>query len=81
MIRGRFFWTALLGMVLVYTVGLFTRLMENDSAQFAVMAMRMFQEQDFLNLWKGGGRELDQPHPQLLLVCFFFHLFNNSRVN
>ena len=62
MIRGRFFWTALLGMVLVYTVGLFTPLMENDSAQVAVMAMRMFQEQDFLNLWKGGEEYLDKPH-------------------
>ena len=62
MIGRRFFWTALLGIFLVYLTGLFARLMENDSAQFAVMAMRMFQEQDFLNLWKGGEEYLDKPH-------------------
>jgi len=75
MIRGRFFWTALLGMVLVYTVGLFTRLMENDSAQFAVMAMRMFQEQDFLNLWKGGEEYLDKPHLHYWLAAFSYTVF------
>ena len=75
MIRGRFFWTGVLGLVVVYFLGLFTRLMENDSAQFAVMAMRMFQEQDFLNLWKGGEEYLDKPHLHYWLAAFSYTLF------
>jgi 4-amino-4-deoxy-L-arabinose transferase-like glycosyltransferase len=75
MIRGRFFWTAILGILLVYILGLFARLMENDSAQFAVMAMRMFQEQDFLNLWKGGQEYLDKPHLHYWLAAFSYTLF------
>ena len=75
MIRGRFFWTAVLGILLVYLTGLFARLMENDSAQFAVMAMRMFQEQDFLNLWKGGEEYLDKPHLHYWLAAFSYTVF------
>ena len=75
MIRGRFFWIAFLGLVGVYFVGLFARLMENDSAQFAVMAMRMVQQQDFLNLWKGGEEYLDKPHLHYWLAAFSYSLF------
>ncbi|MGA9238490.1 ArnT family glycosyltransferase [Robiginitalea sp.] len=75
MIRGRFFWIAFLGLAGVYLVGLFARLMENDSAQFAVMAMRMVQEQDFLNLWKGGEEYLDKPHLHYWLAALSYSLF------
>ena len=75
MIRGTFFWIAFLGLAGVYLVGLFARLMENDSAQFAVMAMRMVQEQDFLNLWKGGEEYLDKPHLHYWLAAFSYSLF------
>jgi 4-amino-4-deoxy-L-arabinose transferase-like glycosyltransferase len=75
MIRGRFFWIAFAGMALVYAIGLFAKLMENDSAQFAVMAMRMVQEQDFLNLWKGGEEYLDKPHLHYWLAAFSYTLF------
>ncbi len=75
MIRGRFFWVSVGGILAVYLFGLFTRLMENDSAQFAVMAMRMFQEQDFLNLWKGGEEYLDKPHLHYWLAAFSYSLF------
>ncbi|MGB5315403.1 MAG: glycosyltransferase family 39 protein [Robiginitalea sp.] len=75
MIRGNFFWIAFLGLAGVYLVGLFARLMENDSAQFAVMAMRMVQEQDFLNLWKGGEEYLDKPHLHYWLAAFSYSLF------
>lgn len=75
MIRGRFFWMATLGLAAVYMAGLFTRLMENDSAQFAVMAMRMVQEQDFLNLWKGTEEYLDKPHLHFWLAALSFKLF------
>jgi len=75
MIRGTFFWIAFLGLAGVYLVGLFARLMENDSAQFAVMAMRMIQEQDFLNLWKGSEEYLDKPHLHYWLAAFSYSLF------
>jgi len=75
MIRGRFFWTAVSGIILVYLLGLFARLMENDSAQFAVMAMRMFQEHDFFNLWKGGEEYLDKPHLHYWLAALSYTVF------
>ena len=36
--------------------------MENDSAQFAVMASRMVIENDFTHLYKGSLPYLDKPH-------------------
>ena len=75
MIRGRFFWVTVLGLGVVYLVGLFARLMENDSAQFAVMAMRMVQEQDFLNLWKGNEEYLDKPHLHYWLAAISYSVF------
>ncbi|MEJ2163299.1 MAG: glycosyltransferase family 39 protein [Robiginitalea sp.] len=75
MIQGRFYWLAVLGIGTVYLAGLFTRLMENDSAQFAVMAMRMVQEQDFLNLWKGSEEYLDKPHLHYWLAALSYTCF------
>lgn len=75
MISGRFFWGAVTGLAAVYLAGLPARLMENDSAQFAVMAMRMVQEQDFLNLWKGGEEYLDKPHLHFWLAALSFSIF------
>ena len=43
MIGGRLFWGGIAALLAVYGIGLFATLMENDSAQFAVMAMRMAQ--------------------------------------
>jgi 4-amino-4-deoxy-L-arabinose transferase-like glycosyltransferase len=56
-------------------MGLFTTLMENDSAQFAVMAMRMFQEQDWLSLWKGTEEYLDKPHLHYWLAAISYSCF------
>ena len=50
------------GLFMVYLLGLFSPLIENDSAQFAVMAMRMAQENDYLHLIKGFEPYLDKPH-------------------
>ncbi|MDO6519707.1 ArnT family glycosyltransferase [Zobellia uliginosa] len=61
--------------VLVYVAGMFVTLFEPDSAQFAVMAMRMVQENDFLNLIKGGSQYLDKPHLHFWLSAFSFKLF------
>ena len=60
---------------LVYLVALFMPLMENDSAQFAVMAMRMAQESDFIHLFKNGIDYLDKPHMHYWLAALSFKLF------
>lgn len=75
MISKRFFWTFFLGILLVYIVGLFNTLMENDSAQFAVMAQRMVQEDDYLSLVKGVEEYLDKPHLHYWLAAASYKVF------
>ena len=53
MISNTRYWFLIAMIILVYITGMFVTLFENDSAQFAVMAMRMVQENDFLSLFKG----------------------------
>lgn len=50
-------------------------LFENDSAQFAVMAMRMVQENDFFTLIKGTEEYLDKPHMHYWLAALSFKIF------
>ncbi len=69
MISNLRYWFLILMVILVYISGMFARLMENDSAQFAVMAMRMVQENDFLNLFKGPNEYLDKPHMHYWLAA------------
>ena len=59
----------------VYAMGLFSGLLENDSAQFAVMSMRMFQEGDFLTLFKGTEPYLDKPHLHYWLAAASYAVF------
>ncbi|WP_317168292.1 ArnT family glycosyltransferase [Pelagihabitans pacificus] len=54
---------------------MFATLFENDSAQFATMAMRMAQENDFLNLYKGPEEYLDKPHMHYWLAALSFKIF------
>jgi 4-amino-4-deoxy-L-arabinose transferase-like glycosyltransferase len=54
---------------------MFVTLFENDSAQFAVMAMRMVQENDFLSLFKGPEEYLDKPHMHFWLAALSFKVF------
>lgn len=61
--------------VLVYLAGLFVTLFENDSAQFAVMAMRMVQENDFINLIKDTKDYLDKPHLHFWLAALSLKIF------
>lgn len=59
----------------VYVIGLFSGLLENDSAQFAVMSMRMVQEGDFLSLYKGSEPYLDKPHLHYWLAALSYSVF------
>lgn len=75
MISNRRYWFLLFLIVFVYATGMFVTLFENDSAQFAVMAMRMVQENDFLSLFKGSEEYLDKPHMHYWLAALSFKIF------
>lgn len=75
MISNSRYWLLILMTVLVYVTGMFVTLFENDSAQFAVMAMRMVQENDFLSLFKGSEEYLDKPHMHYWLAALSFKVF------
>lgn len=75
MISNKRYWFFMLLIILVYVTGMFVTLFENDSAQFAVMAMRMVQENDFLNLFKGPNEYLDKPHMHYWLAALSFKIF------
>ena len=66
-------------LALVYLSGLFIPLMENDAAQHAVMAMRMYLENDFVNLIKEGTPYLDKPHMHFWLAALSFKIFGISQ--
>jgi 4-amino-4-deoxy-L-arabinose transferase-like glycosyltransferase len=59
----------------VYLCGWIAPLFENDSAQFAVMAMRMVRESDFISLIKGGDPYLDKPHLHYWLAAISMKFF------
>ncbi|MFD0797019.1 ArnT family glycosyltransferase [Maribacter chungangensis] len=75
MISNLRYWFLIGLVILVYIGGMFVTLMENDSAQFAVMAMRMVQENDFLNLFKGPNEYLDKPHVHYWLAALSYKIF------
>nr|WP_288932786.1 glycosyltransferase family 39 protein [uncultured Allomuricauda sp.] len=75
MISTARYWFYIALIVLVYIIGMFVTLFENDSAQFAVMAMRMVQENDFLSLFKGPEEYLDKPHMHYWLAALSYKIF------
>ncbi len=75
MISTTRYWFYIALIVLVYSIGMFATLFENDSAQFAVMAMRMVQENDFLSLFKGPEEYLDKPHMHYWLAALSYKIF------
>ena len=75
MISTARYWFFIALIVLVYIIGMFVTLFENDSAQFAVMAMRMVQENDFLSLFKGPEEYLDKPHMHYWLAALSYKIF------
>ncbi|MCK0160258.1 ArnT family glycosyltransferase [Allomuricauda sp. F6463D] len=75
MISTSRYWFYIALVLLVYIIGMFATLFENDSAQFAVMAMRMVQENDFLSLFKGSEEYLDKPHMHYWLAALSYKIF------
>ena len=59
----------------VYIVGLFVPLMDNDSAHHAAIALRMYQTGDYVNLVDLGHDYLDKPHLHFWLSALSYHIF------
>ncbi|MBC7948143.1 MAG: glycosyltransferase family 39 protein [Chitinophagaceae bacterium] len=64
---------ALLG--LVYIIGLFVPLVDNDSAHHASIALRMHLTGDYVSLIDQGGDYLDKPHLLFWLAAMSFKVF------
>ncbi len=62
-------------LALVYISGMFIPLMEYDSASHAVIATRMYLENDFINLYMGVDEYLDKPHMHFWLSALSFKIF------
>ncbi len=69
-----------LGFSLVYILGLFIPLMQNDSAQHASMAMKMALNSDFLNIYKGEAPYLDKPHMHFWLAALSMKAFGVNAI-
>ena len=60
---------------LVYIIGLFVPLMDNDSAHHAAIALRMYQTGNYVDLVDLGHDYLDKPHLHFWLSAASYHLF------
>jgi 4-amino-4-deoxy-L-arabinose transferase-like glycosyltransferase len=66
------------GILFVYAMGLPVNILEVDSAQFSVMAIRMARENDFLHLYRGFDPYLDKPHLHFWLSALSYKIFGIS---
>ncbi|HNA91615.1 MAG TPA: glycosyltransferase family 39 protein, partial [Chitinophagaceae bacterium] len=62
-------------LALVYVVGLFVPLMDNDSAHHANIALHMYLTGDFVSLIDHHGAYLDKPHLHFWLCAFSYKIF------
>jgi 4-amino-4-deoxy-L-arabinose transferase-like glycosyltransferase len=71
--RVYIFLISLLG--LVYFIGLFVPLMDNDSAHHADIALHMYLNRDYVNLVDAGKDYLDKPHLLFWLCALSYKVF------
>jgi 4-amino-4-deoxy-L-arabinose transferase-like glycosyltransferase len=62
-------------LALVYTIGLFVPLMDNDSAHHANIALHMYLTGDYVSLIDHTGDYLDKPHLHFWLCAFSYKIF------
>ncbi|HEV7332558.1 MAG TPA: glycosyltransferase family 39 protein [Flavisolibacter sp.] len=62
-------------LALVYVIGLFVPLMDNDSAHHAVIALRMYLTGDYVSLIDHGKDYLDKPHLHFWLSAWSYSIF------
>ncbi len=60
---------------LVYIIGLFVPLMDNDSAHHADIALHMYLNRDYVNLIDAGKDYLDKPHLLFWLCATSYKIF------
>jgi 4-amino-4-deoxy-L-arabinose transferase-like glycosyltransferase len=63
---------------LVYVIGLFVPLMDNDAAHHANIALHMYLKGDYVNLVDHGGDYLDKPHLHFWLSALAYQVFGVS---
>jgi len=69
------FWL-FLSLFLVYMVGLFVPLMDQDASHHANIALHMYQQHDYVNLIDDTGKDyLDKPHLHFWLAALSFNIF------
>jgi 4-amino-4-deoxy-L-arabinose transferase-like glycosyltransferase len=71
--RTYYFFFSLLG--LVYIVGLFVPLMDNDSAHHANIGLRMYLTGDYVTLFDHRGDYIDKPHFLFWVSALSYHIF------
>lgn len=62
-------------LAVVYVIGLFVPLMDNDSAHHANIALRMYLTGDYVNLVDHGKDYLDKPHLHFWLSAWSYSVF------
>ena len=62
-------------LALVYIIGLFVPLMDNDSAHHANIALRMYLTGDYVNLVDHGKDYLDKPHLHFWMAAWSYSVF------
>jgi 4-amino-4-deoxy-L-arabinose transferase-like glycosyltransferase len=65
-------------LAIVYIIGLFVPLMDNDSAHHANIALRMHLTGDYVNLVDYGKDYLDKPHFHFWLAALSYKIFGVS---
>ncbi|MCU7550976.1 glycosyltransferase family 39 protein [Chitinophagaceae bacterium LB-8] len=60
---------------IVYIIGLFVTMPDNDSAHHASIAMHMYLTGDYVNLIDHGKDYLDKPHLHFWLAALSYHIF------
>lgn len=69
------YWLLFLLLGIVYCIGLFVPLLDNDSAHHANIALHMYLTGDYVSLVDEGHDYLDKPHLVFWLSAASYHLF------
>jgi len=65
---------------LIYFIGLFIPLMNNDSAHHAIIGLHMLLSGDYISLIDHGSDYLDKPHLLFWLSAISYHVFGITSV-
>lgn len=69
------YWLLFFLLGIVYVIGLFVPLLDNDAAHHANIALHMYLTGDYVRLIDEGKDYLDKPHLLFWLSAFSYHLF------